>query len=231
MWESSMLLQSVAEWPDRDRLDVGDLGRLGRPATRQPGEGQGGEVLHGPEGDDVDRDPGDDVVDAEDDGGDGMDEPTQHAHQDRAGDARPGTVVVAEVSGPPGAEDHHSLEADVDHAGALGPQAAETGQQDRDGGDQGRRHGAPGGEVVGPGDDPQQREQQHGPEQGDDDPPAREAPALGRRRVGRGALDGGGDAHAVTSFDASGVGGFVHREPWRRSVARCGCRSGGRPRS
>ena len=31
------------------------------------------------------------------------------------------------------AEDHHALEADVDHAGALGPEPAETGQRDRDG--------------------------------------------------------------------------------------------------
>ena len=69
-------------------------------------------------------------------------------------DALPWAVVVAEVAGTERAEDHHALEADVDDAGALGPQAAETGQPDRAWRRSGWRAMVPDEvEVVGAGDD------------------------------------------------------------------------------
>ena len=42
----------------------------------------------------------------------------------------PRPPLVPGPAGPPGAEDHHALEADVDHAGPLGDEAAEAGQGD-----------------------------------------------------------------------------------------------------
>ena len=46
--------------------------------------------------------------------------------------------LPAGEAGAPGAQDHHPLEADVDHARALGEEPAEGGQPDRHGEDQGR---------------------------------------------------------------------------------------------
>ena len=83
-------------------------------------------------GDDVDRDTGDDVVDAEDHGGDRVQDAAEAPKTMAPSDAGDDAVVVGEVAGTERAEDHHALEADVDHAGALGPQAAETGQRDGD---------------------------------------------------------------------------------------------------
>jgi hypothetical protein len=79
--------------------------------------------------------------------------PREHCPED----ARPRAVVIGEEGGAPGAEDHHPLETDVDHAGPLGPQTAEAGQGDRHGQPDGRGEGAGGVDVVGAGDDPQQR--------------------------------------------------------------------------
>ena len=117
------------------------------------------------------------MVDAEDDRRDGVHEAAEHAHHDRAGDAGPGAVVVAEVAGTPGAEDHHALEADVDDAGPLRPEAAETGEHDRDDGDQGRGDRAARDQVVGAGDLLQQREPEQQPEERGGEPPARQAAA------------------------------------------------------
>ena len=47
--------------------------------------------------------------------------------------------LPAGPAGPPGAQDHHALEADVDHARALGEEPAEGGQPDRHGQHEGRR--------------------------------------------------------------------------------------------
>ena len=44
-----------------------------------------------------------------------------------------GPALEAGPGTEPGAEDHHALEADVDHARPLGPQTAETGEADRHG--------------------------------------------------------------------------------------------------
>ena len=60
--------------------------------------------------------------------------------QDAGEHAGPRPVLPADPAGAePGAEDHHALEADVDHAGALGPQPAEAGQADRHGRRRARR--------------------------------------------------------------------------------------------
>jgi hypothetical protein len=78
------------------------------------------------------------VVDPEDHGGDRVEQAAERAQHDSTRHAHPRAVVVGEVGAAEGAEDHHPLETDVDHARALRPQAAEGGEQDRDDRDQGR---------------------------------------------------------------------------------------------
>jgi hypothetical protein len=130
-------------------------------ATRHGGEGDLGEVLGDAQAQDVDRDTGDDVVDPERHGGERMQQAAEGAADRTGQDARPGIAELERAPGPgPGAQDHHALEADVDHAGPLGPQSAETGQADRhgqrDGGvDRSRR-----GEVDGAGDGAGERQQE-----------------------------------------------------------------------
>ena len=118
-----------------------------------------------PGGQDVDRHTGDDVVDAEGDGDDRVQQAAERAAEDAGQHAQPRAALPAGPGAEPGAEDHHALEADVDHAGPLGPQAGEAGEADRHGERQGAGDLAGGGEVVGAGD-------QRGPAR----------PARGRRR-------------------------------------------------
>ena len=63
--------------------------------------------------------------------------PPSAPNSDAADDRGAPAPLVAGPAGAPGAEDHHALEADVDHAGALGEQPAEGGQPDRHGQQQG----------------------------------------------------------------------------------------------
>ena len=77
----------------------------------------------------------------------------------RCDDGLPRAVVVAEVARPDGAQDHHALEADVDHAGALGPEAGEAGQRDRDEGGDRLAQGAGRVELVAAGDHPGEGDQ------------------------------------------------------------------------
>ena len=67
-------------------------------------------------------------------------QPAQRAEQDAADQRGDPAPLVAGVTGAPGAQDHHALEADVDHAGALGEQPAQGGQADRHGQQEGGRH-------------------------------------------------------------------------------------------
>ena len=132
-------------------------------------EPQGGQVLGGAERQDVDRDTGDDVVDAEGDGGDGVDQAAERAAEDAGQRRGPGAVLPADPAGRERAEHHHAFEADVDHAGPLGPQSAQTRQADRYGGAQRGAELAGGGEVPGAGDGPQRgdRDQADGDDQQD----------------------------------------------------------------
>ena len=77
------------------------------------------------------------------DGGDGVQQAAEHAAEDAGQDAGQGRRGASRKPAPKGAEDHHAFEADVDHAGPLGPQAAETGEADRRGGDDGKPPMAP----------------------------------------------------------------------------------------
>ena len=93
---------------------------------------------------DVDRDTGDDVVDAEGDGGDRVQQAAERAADDAAEQRRATGCSCQPAQAPnQGAEDHHAFEADVDHAGPLGPQAAEAGQADRHGAAPARRRSGP----------------------------------------------------------------------------------------
>ena len=65
------------------------------------------------------------MVDAEHHRGERVQRAADGAEDHRGDDPLPGAVVEAEVAGADGAEDHHALEADVDHARALGPQAGQ----------------------------------------------------------------------------------------------------------
>ena len=130
---------------------------------------------------DVDRDTGDDVVDADGDG----DQAEQQAAEQTADDAEehpgPRPPLVTGVAGAEGAEDHHSLDADVDHAGPLRPEPGQPGQRDRNGRGDRRLDGAGGIEVVRAGPDPHQRD--HGDAGGHDAQP-RPTGGSDRRRLG-----------------------------------------------
>src|SRR4029079_17101708 len=99
-----------------------NLRRLGRAASGGPAEEHAGQVAAHTESENVDRHAGDDLVDPERDGRDGVyraadepaNEPTDHAQPRVAGDIR-------EVGPEPGAENHHALEADVHHTGTFRP--------------------------------------------------------------------------------------------------------------
>ena len=58
-------------------------------------------------------------------------QPAEQAADDAEEHPGPGTPLVAGVAGAERAEDHHSLDADVDHAGPFRPQAGQPGQRDR----------------------------------------------------------------------------------------------------
>ena len=66
--------------------------------------------------------------------------PPRAPNRDAAHEGGHPAPLVAGEPGPPGAEDHHPLEADVDHAGPLGEEPAQRGEADRHGEQQRRRH-------------------------------------------------------------------------------------------
>ena len=183
-------------------VSAGTLGIFGDwvvPPPGRPTNVNEARYCTAPKRDDVDRHTADDVVDTEDHRGDGVDESAEHAHQDGAEDAGPGAVVVAEVAGAVGPEDHHSLEADVDDARTLGPQSAEPGEHDRHGRDQGGGHGAGRRQVAGTRDRPRAPRASGSPRAR-----RRANQNRGSRRRCAGAAGsrrrwGCGDTHAVTS--------------------------------
>jgi hypothetical protein len=123
------------------------------------------------------------VVDAERHRGQRVQQTTQGTADEGRQQARPGAPVVRAERAEPRPEDHHAFEADVHHAGALGPQPAEAGQADRHRGLQRGPGGAAGGEVVGPGDDPRrgERDQAAGDQQQHDRQPGSRACGSGCR--------------------------------------------------
>ena len=143
----------------RDGLDRRQRRRLGHAAARGVDEDQRGQEAGDPGAEDVDRDAGDDVVDAEGDGRQRVQRPAERTADDAGQHPPPGPELEGPPGAEPGAEDELPLQADVDHAGALGPQAAEAGQPDRHGQPQRGAGGAAGGDVVGAGDQPDDRDQ------------------------------------------------------------------------
>src|SRR6185437_11608484 len=155
---------------------------------------------------DGDRDTGDDVVDAERDGRDGEDETAERAADDADDHPPPRPELVRAPRTEPGPEDELALEADVHHAGPLGPQAAEAGQADRHREPQCRTGGAAGGDVVGAGDEPDDRDEheQARDAQQPERPP--DAPSASRRRRCLGhRLHEAGGGHAGLPSPAAGV--------------------------
>ncbi|CAM5694571.1 hypothetical protein SALBM217S_05740 [Streptomyces griseoloalbus] len=145
-------------------------------------EGEGGQVAGGAEGEDVDRHTGDDVVDVEGDGDDRVQQAAEAAADHADEDAGPRTPLEAGPGAEPGAQDQHAFEADVHHARALGPQAAEAGEADRHGELEGGGHLADVGDAVGAGDQAHDR----GQRQGSGDDQQQDGPghaAAGRRGV------------------------------------------------
>ena len=148
---SSIVAQPVGQPRQGDPADVGNRRRLLLPAARGVGEQQLGQVQGDAGRQDVDRDTGDDVVDA-DRHRDQRVQQTAEQAADRAEEhARPRTPLVTGVPGAERAEDHHALDADVDHAGPFRPQAGQAGQRDRRGRDDRGLDRAGGVEVVRPG--------------------------------------------------------------------------------
>ena len=118
-----------------------------------------------------------------------------------------------------GPEDHHSLEPDVDDAGALGPQAAQARERDRHGEGDRRRDRAGGQHVLDTGERPDRRQHDdqgedrrgHGPH-GQGAGAGAPSGALRRRAVGRPRRGG---AHAVApAFVGAGWSGS-----WRATSA------------
>ena len=161
----------------------------------------------GAERDDVDRHAGDDVVDAEDHRGDGVQQAAEHAHEDRAERRRPRRRSGSRSTPPPQVPriimpsrpmlttPARSDQRPPRPASMIGMVAIE-----------GRGDGARRGEVVGAGDHAQHGQSSRTPAT----PAYSTIQQRGSRRFGRGADglrdpgDGGGDAHAGTS-STSGV--------------------------
>jgi hypothetical protein len=91
-------------------------------------------------GQDVDGHARDDVVHAQGDRGDRVQQPAEGAEEQPAQHGRAPAPLVAGEAGSPGAQDHHPVQADVDHAGTFGEQTTEGGQADRHGQQQRPRH-------------------------------------------------------------------------------------------
>src|SRR5690606_22444771 len=143
---------------------------------------------------------GHDVVDAERHGRDGVQQPAEGAAEDADEHPDPRAPLVAGPRARPRPEDHHALETDVDHAGPLGPEPAEPGQEDRDGEAQRGADRPAGGHGLGVVDDADQRQQDQQP--GRDQQvvrPAQPSPAVGGRAHG-GRL--GRDAHEPLPVDS-----------------------------
>ena len=121
----------------------------------------------------------------------------QRSAEDADDHPPPRPELVRAPGAEPGPEDQLTLQADVHHAGPLGPQAAEAGQPDRHREPQRRAGGAAGGDVVGAGDQPDDRdEHEHaGDAQQPDRPTNTPAASLRRRGFGH-RLDQAGGGHA-----------------------------------
>ena len=137
------------------------------------------------EGEEVDRRPADDLISAEMDGEEGVDEREQRAGEDADGQAAdPAVGLVRAPGAEEGAHQHHPLEADVHHAAALGEHPAERGEEQRRREDERqrdeRRPRDDGGEVVGvrPRDEDAA---DHADQAAGDRPPARPARAVADR--------------------------------------------------
>ena len=218
-----LLLQGVqgAEPGHRERPDGLDRRRLRRAPARRALEQDRGQEPGDAEAEDVDGDTGDDVVDAEGDGGDRVHEAAHRAEGDARDQAGPGPVLPTDPPGPERAEDHHALEPDVDDSGAFRPEAAETGHGDRHGSAQGGPDRAARGERVRTGDHPDDGEQQDaGADGGQDRAPVPEPTVPQRRRLDLG-VDGAvvGEAHDWAPSATAAVSGGVAASA--RATSRC----------
>ncbi len=147
----------------------------------------------------VDADTGDDVVDAEGHRDDGVQQTAQRTAEHARHQAEPRVDQVAAPGAAEGAGDHHAFEADVDDAGPLGPETAETGHADRHGGAERGGDLTGGGQRVVAGDDADDREEDQGARDQQQHHRPGHLALLGgsTRRLGAGS---GGRAHADTSF-------------------------------
>ena len=144
------------------RVGVEALHPRGLPRVlRHRVEQQRRQVLGDAQAEQVDRDTGHDVVDRERHRGDGVQQPAERAEHRPADHRGPRPPLVAGPGRAPGAEDHHALEADVDHAGAFGPQPAQPGQQDRQQQQHRGLRGAARGELELPGQGGGDRQDHH----------------------------------------------------------------------
>jgi hypothetical protein len=150
------------------------------------------------------------VVDAEADRGHGVEQAGGGPTGDADGHAPPRPVLPGAPGPEPGPEDHHPLEADVDHAAALGEQATQGGEQDRDGEAQRQAERPERGQLGVVRDLPDDR--QHEEEHAARDQELAEQPTARRQREGVSpghgarARDGG----AVVGPEASGEAAVAH---------------------
>ena len=204
-------------------VDVADVVADRRRFLRLALPRHGGQVVGGAEREEVDGHAGHDVVDADRHGHEGVDQAADGAGDDAEQDALPRAPLDRAVGPEPRAEDHHPLEADVHDAGPLGPEAAEAGERDRHGQQQGAVEHAVGGEL---GDAAEEAADRQDEDRGDQhgrvgEPAGQPAGRFGRRRLGAGGGrvgDEGGHAGAPAneSSPPSGGGSAVVSSTWRR---------------
>ena len=142
----------LAEQDAPDQRDIGEAGNIQMRRRRnlladEAGADQAGKA----DAENGQREAGGDLVDRKPQRHQREDQRHQHAGDDaaqRADDDRAGEPGAAEAAGR--ADDHHALDAEVEHAGAFGHELAGRSQQQRRGGRQHRKddglnepHGTP----------------------------------------------------------------------------------------
>ena len=204
-------------------LELRDGRRLRGPAARLAGEEDAREVARDTRRQNGDRDTGHDLVDTEGHGcyrvyesaDQPADDPTERSHPRAVREVREGGAEERP-------EDHHSLETDVDHAGPLGPQPAETGERDRHRGGDRRAERAARGDVVRVAQHPDEGQEDDAEDEGQYDPAARLA-SIGLPFGARALLDGAGLpglGHAGAPSGRAVAVGSASARPTRRCCVR-----------
>ena len=209
----------------RELADVArDAWRVGERATLLADEQRRRHEPGDARGEDVDGEPGDDVVDPERRRDEGEQESAEQPADGAAEQRPPRAVLPAPPAADHGAEDHHPLETDVHRAAALGVEPAETGHGDRRRRADRHAHRPRRRQVVVVGDRPGDRHRQHGRQRAPQ--PQRPGNANPREPVGACPAVGGHRRHVVAPNASGGATGAA---PARSASACAGPSPSSRP--